>query len=70
MKSHQRGNHGCCGSAKAATDVATDPVCRMEVEIAAAPAKAESGGRAYYFCSAQCRNTFLADPARYAANAG
>ena len=42
-----------------------DPVCGMEVE----PARAKSslfGGRAYYFCSASCRERFEANPQPFA----
>lgn len=45
---------------------ATDPVCRMTVEVATARHRAEHEGRTWYFCSAGCREAFLADPARYA----
>jgi adenylate cyclase len=44
-----------------------DPVCRMAV----APGRAESSrkrrGIPYYFCSAECRHQFDADPRRYIA---
>jgi xanthine dehydrogenase accessory factor len=43
--------------------VAIDPVCHMEVEIAGARLTAEFGGATYYFCCAQCRHTFMKDPA-------
>jgi len=44
---------------------ARDPVCEMEVEIADAVHRAEHAGRAYYFCCAHCRATFMAEPTRY-----
>ncbi len=47
--------------------IAIDPVCNMEVEIATARHRGEVDGRAYYFCSAQCRSAFLEDPARFLA---
>jgi xanthine dehydrogenase accessory factor len=46
---------------------AIDPICSMTVTIATARHSAEFEGRAYYFCCAGCRETFLQDPARYAA---
>ena len=34
------------------------------------PHRAEGAGRPYWFCSAACRSTFLADPRKYLAPAG
>lgn len=45
----------------------TDPVCGMEIDGDAAGAIEEYEGRSYHFCSTQCRDTFKADPAKYAA---
>ncbi|HCX32545.1 MAG TPA: YHS domain-containing protein [Rhodocyclaceae bacterium] len=45
----------------------TDPVCGMEIDSDAAGAIEEHEGRRYHFCSAQCGETFKADPAKYAA---
>ena len=47
--------------------LAADPVCGMDVDATGAAHQAEHAGQAYYFCCAQCRATFLADPERYAA---
>jgi Cu+-exporting ATPase len=44
---------------------AIDPVCGMKVDPHAARHRAEHRGRTYYFCSAGCREKFLANPARY-----
>ncbi|HZW51697.1 MAG TPA: heavy metal translocating P-type ATPase [Rudaea sp.] len=44
---------------------ATDPVCGMQVDPHSAKHHAEHAGRAYYFCSARCREKFLAEPVRY-----
>ena len=49
--------------------VAVDPVCGMDVAIAGAKHVAESGGRTYYFCCANCRTAFLKDPAAFPAPA-
>ncbi|MCF6282067.1 MAG: YHS domain-containing protein [Candidatus Polarisedimenticolaceae bacterium] len=42
--------------------MAHDPVCLMELDPRKAKAVAEYKGRTYYFCSAQCREKFLARP--------
>ncbi len=42
----------------------TDPVCEMDVDATTAP-WADHRGRRYTFCSAHCRQAFLADPLRY-----
>jgi xanthine dehydrogenase accessory factor len=41
---------------------ARDPVCGMTVPISPASHRAAHGGREYYFCSAACRERFLAAP--------
>jgi Cu+-exporting ATPase len=43
-----------------------DPICGMPVEEQRAAGRSEYGGRAYYFCSAGCREKFNEDPGRYA----
>ena len=45
--------------------LAVDPVCGMKVDPHTAKHRAEHAGRTYYFCSAGCREKFLADPLRY-----
>ena len=45
--------------------MATDPVCKMEVDPETAAAKLEHGGTTYYFCSDGCRQAFEADPQKY-----
>ena len=47
-----------------------DPVCGMTVDPACAAASVEHHGRAVYFCSAGCRDAFVADPQHYGAAAG
>ena len=42
-----------------------DPVCGMEVDPASARAKAEHGGRTYFFCCAGCAKKFEAAPEAY-----
>jgi putative ABC transport system ATP-binding protein len=55
------------GAFKQMAAMAVDPVCGMAVDQAHAPAHAELDGRLFHFCTAGCRNDFLADPARYLA---
>jgi P-type Cu+ transporter len=45
---------------------ATDPVCGMKVDLHSTKHWATHAERTYHFCSAKCRETFIADPARYA----
>ena len=47
--------------------LAKDPVCGMDVDPHTAKHRAEHAGRTYYFCSARCRERFVADPAKYLA---
>jgi xanthine dehydrogenase accessory factor len=49
-----------------AGEVAVDPVCGMEVAVAAARYVTHEAGSAYYFCSAHCRAAFTAEPAQFA----
>jgi Cu+-exporting ATPase len=51
--------------ADAAPHMAVDPVCGMKVDPHTAKHRAVHGGRTYYFCSAGCREKFLAHPDRY-----
>lgn len=45
--------------------MATDPVCKMEVDERKTKFKSTHEGRTFYFCSAACKNTFDKDPHRY-----
>ncbi len=60
-------HHHCSHAAPHAAqgDIATDPVCGMSVTIAGAKHTAEHRGEPYYFCSAGCRQKFVADPSHY-----
>src|SRR5271163_4781466 len=52
----------------AADDVSSspkDPVCGMSVDSATARHRADHGAATFYFCSARCRDTFVAEPARF-----
>ncbi|HUO84288.1 MAG TPA: YHS domain-containing protein, partial [Thermoanaerobaculia bacterium] len=46
-----------------------DPVCRMRVDPANAPATSEYKGQTFYFCMPGCKNQFDADPEKYASTA-
>ena len=45
--------------------MATDPVCRMEVDPQNAAAQSSDKGEAIYFCALGCKAKFDADPERY-----
>ncbi len=61
--------HAECGhghaAAPAAANTVKDPVCGMNVDPHTAKHRAEHGGRTYYFCSAKCREKFVATPEAY-----
>jgi YHS domain-containing protein len=44
-----------------------DPVCKMEVDPATAPAKTVYRGKTYYFCAPGCKAEFEKNPERYLA---
>jgi xanthine dehydrogenase accessory factor len=46
---------------------ARDPICGMTVEVATARHQSDWAGRSVYFCCRGCKETFDADPQRYAA---
>ena len=47
--------------------LAKDPVCGMDVDPHTAKHRADHSGHTYYFCSARCRERFVADPAKFLA---
>jgi xanthine dehydrogenase accessory factor len=56
------------GSSSAAEPTeARDPVCGMTVEVATARHQSDWAGRSVYFCCLRCKESFDADPQRYAA---
>ena len=57
----------CCGmtSAKDHDKATKDPVCGMTVNPASAKYSAEHAGKTFHFCSAGCREKFVADPDQY-----
>jgi Cu+-exporting ATPase len=56
--------HAAAGAAGAKEGV-RDPVCGMTVDPHAAKHRHTHQGRPYYFCSIRCRDSFIAEPARY-----
>jgi xanthine dehydrogenase accessory factor len=57
---------GAPAAAVQAPAEATDPVCGMTVPAGRSGRPLRHGGTTYYFCSADCRRAFEADPAAYA----
>ena len=55
--------------ADAKSSLVNDPVCGMSVDPATAKNKAEHGGATYHFCSAGCREKFVAAPMRFVGTA-
>ena len=55
---HQAHSHG-----EAVT--VTDPVCGMQVDPVMTPHRHADGDRVDYFCSASCRDKFIANPEKY-----
>ena len=55
-------------TAKPATAIAIDPVCKMEVDTANPPGGAsEHEGQTYYFCAPGCKTSFDQEPQKYLA---
>lgn len=48
---------------------AVDPVCGMELDPGQVEAQAKYQGKAYYFCSEECRRQFEEDPEQYVRSA-
>lgn len=66
--SPQSGGHGRSTHApQAAVGTVVDPVCGMQVDSATTPHRTAHAGKDYYFCSASCREKFVADPMKYSA---
>ncbi len=52
--------------AKAEVKTVNDVVCVMKVDTSRVKITSEYEGKTYYFCSADCKGKFDADPAKYA----
>ena len=57
-------------SKKQAGEPASDPVCHMTVDKAAAAATRTYAGITYYFCNHGCADAFAREPAKYLAATG
>jgi YHS domain-containing protein/mono/diheme cytochrome c family protein len=61
------------GAARTASDpsaeatLSVDPVCKMDVRIAASTPRFDHEGHSYYFCSEMCRDRFAKNPSQYLA---
>ncbi|AGG88564.1 heavy metal translocating P-type ATPase [Rhodanobacter denitrificans] len=60
---HDHADHGHVDHGHAR--VVKDPVCGMTVDPQTAKYHAEHDGQTYHFCSARCREKFVADPSAY-----
>src|SRR5690606_39054246 len=58
--------HSCCGDHdKHSAGLVVDPVCGMTVDPEKSAHHASHAGHDYHFCSAGCREKFIADPQHY-----
>lgn len=61
-----QGKGSCCGGKPSPV---LDPVCGMQVDPATTTHHAEHLDAEYHFCSAGCREKFVANPGHYAPSA-
>jgi len=45
-----------------------DPVCGMEIDAVSAAGSSENEGQTHYFCNLNCKESFDAEPEKYATN--
>jgi len=60
---HTHDHHGHTHGAN--TTLVTDPVCGMKIDPATSKHRHTHAGTLFHFCSARCREKFIADPPRY-----
>jgi len=48
-----------------ASNMATDPVCGMQVDEKMATAKSKVNGKIVYFCCSHCQSSFEKDPSKF-----
>ena len=67
LRSGDAGSHQAHGGVTVADIEATaiDPVCGMTVETATAEYRSFRDGKAYYFCSSGCKESFDKEPEKY-----
>jgi YHS domain-containing protein len=56
---------GSIGKEEVISEVAVDPICKMDVNTSTATLMSEYNGKLYYFCSQHCKETFDANPEEY-----
>jgi YHS domain-containing protein len=69
LESFQRpANEETPGSAptKEGRTMATDPICKMDVDPKTAKWKSSYNGKEYYFCAPGCKKAFDKEPSKYA----
>jgi YHS domain-containing protein len=47
------------------SSMATDPICKMQVDSAKAAGSSVYKGQTYYFCAVSCKQAFDKDPDKY-----
>jgi len=66
MNDHHHTSHGAPdAAATGGNDIVRDPVCGMTVDPDAGKPSATHDGHEFHFCSAHCRDRFVADPDQY-----
>src|SRR5689334_9153108 len=66
---HSTHGHGALSVQGVPPSAVRDPVCGMTVDPHTAKHRAGHLGQTYYFCSARCREKFVAAPEKYLAPA-
>jgi Cu+-exporting ATPase len=64
-ESHAHHHHRDHTSHAPTDHIVKDPVCGMTVDPHTAKHRHQHDGHPYYFCSAKCREKFIAEPAKY-----
>ena len=62
---HEDGPDAESTSQEAVSEIAIDPICKMDVDIAFAELYSDYNGKRYYFCAPYCKTTFDAEPSKY-----
>ncbi|WP_149193471.1 heavy metal translocating P-type ATPase [Luteimonas suaedae] len=65
--SSSHSTHGHAHEAPQGAETAIDPVCGMQVDPHSTAHHASHAGTAFHFCSARCRERFVADPEKFLA---
>jgi YHS domain-containing protein len=52
----------------APAELVKDPVCGMEIDAVSAAGSSEYAGQTQYFCNLNCKESFDAEPEKYATN--